>query len=196
MINENFVFLGVALSAIGGSTYVLHTLRGEIQPNKVTWLLWAIAPLVAFVAQLSEGVDIKALTTFIVGFMPALIFCASFSNAQAGWQTTRFDVVCGVLSILGLLLWAVTSDANVAILFAILADALAAVPTVRKAYTNPETESDTLFWLGVCNAAIGLLILDSWGFKDYAFAAYLLGVNALMAILIRFRPSRLLARPA
>src|SRR5581483_9723552 len=192
MINENFVFLGVVLSAGGGSTYVLHTLRGEVRPHKVTWLLWAIAPLVGFAAQLSEGVGIRALTTFIVGFMPACIFIASFVNPEAGWGVTRFDVVCGVLSLLGVALWAVTSDGNVAILFAIVADGLAAVPTLRKAYTYPETESDTLFWFGIANAAIGLLIVDAWDFEKYAFAAYLLMVNAVMAGIIRFKPGRLL----
>jgi hypothetical protein len=194
MLNENFVFLGVALTALGGISYVIHTLRGEVRPNKITWLMWAIAPLIGFAAQLSEGVGIKALTTFIVGFMPALIFCASFVNPEAGWQTTRFDVFCGALSVLGLAQWAITSNADVAISFAMLADALAAVPTIRKAYTNPETESDTLFWLSIGNAAIGLLIIDTWGFKDYAFAAYLLLMNTLIALLIRFQPARLFAR--
>jgi hypothetical protein len=157
----------------------------------VTWLLWGIAPLVAFAAQLSQGVGIKALTTFIVGFMPATIFIGSFVNKDAEWRLSRFDLVCGTLSIMGLLLWAVTSDGNVAILFAILADALAAVPTLIKAYAHPETESDTLFWFGVVNAGIGLLIIDSWRFENYAFAAYLLGINFALAAIIRFRPARL-----
>jgi len=185
LVNENFVFLGISLSAFGGCTYILHTLRGEVRPNRVTWLMWAIAPLVGFAAQLSEGVGIKALTTFIVGFMPALIFIASFFNPNAEWRLGRFDIVCGALSALGLLLWAITSDANVAILFAIVADFLAAIPTLRKAYSNPETESDTLFWFGVVNAGIGLLILDTWGFEDYAFALYLLVFNLCIATIIR-----------
>lgn len=53
-------------------------------------------------------------------------------------------------------------------LFGILADALAAVPTLTKAYKEPESESDTIFWFGVVNASIGLLIVDTWTFENLA----------------------------
>jgi hypothetical protein len=190
VIDERFVVVGAVLVTIGGVSYLLDTLQGRNQPNKVTWLLWGVAPLVAFASQVSQGVGIEALSTFAVGFMPVLIFFASFMNAQAEWRITRFDIVCGVLSVLGLLLWAVTSNGNVAIVFAILADALAALPTVRKAWSHPETESDLLFWLGVVNATTGLLVVTSWQFENYFFIAYILFANLVLGALIRFRPAR------
>jgi hypothetical protein len=193
LIDQRFVLLGAALVTAGGVSYLLDTLRGRNQPNKVTWLLWGVAPLLAFAAQVSEGVGIAAVATFAVGAMPLAILAASFVNPSSEWRTTAFDMVCGVLSVLGLLLWAVTSDANIAILFAIIADFAAAVPTIIKAWGHPETESATLFWLGIVNGAIGLLIVDSWTFENYAFIGYILLINALFATLITFRPARLLS---
>jgi hypothetical protein len=192
MIDERFVLLGAALVTLGGVSYLLDTLAGRNQPNKVTWLMWGVAPLVAFAAQVSEGVGIAAAATFAVGFMPLLIFAASFVNAQAQWRIGAFDIVCGVLSVAGLVLWAVTSDANLAILFAIIADFLAAVPTISKAWSRPQTESSTLFWTGIVNGAIGLLIVDVWAFEEYGFIAYILLINVFLALLITFRPARLL----
>jgi hypothetical protein len=190
VIDERFVLLGALFVTVGGVSYLLDTLHGRNQPNKVTWLLWGLAPLMAFAAQVSEGVGIAAVATFAVGFMPLTIFAASFVNSQSGWRTTPFDIICGVLSILGLLLWAVTSDANLAIMFAIIADLLAAVPTIIKAWNRPETESGTLFWLGIVNGAIGLLIVDSWTFENYAFIGYILLINTFLATLITFGPNR------
>ncbi len=192
MIDERFVLLGAALVTAGGVSYLLDTLHGLNQPNKVTWLLWGVAPLMAFAAQVSEGVGIAAVATFAVGAMPLAIFAASFVNPRSEWRTIAFDLVCGALSVLGLLLWAVTSDANIAILFAIIADFAAAVPTLIKAWSHPETESAVLFWLGIVNGAIGLLIVDSWTFENYAFIGYIALVNAVFATLITFTPARLL----
>ena len=190
MIDERFVVVGAVLVTIGGVSYLIDTLQGRNQPNKVTWLLWGVAPLMAFAAQVSEGVGIAAVATFAVGAMPLAIFAASFVNQRSVWHTTAFDLVCGVLSVLGLLLWAVTSDANLAILFAIFADFAAAVPTIIKAWRHPETESSVFFWLGIVNASIGLLIVDEWSFENYAFIGYILLINTLFATLITFKPAR------
>jgi len=55
---------------MGALSYLKDTIRGKIQPNKVSQLLWGVAPLIAFSAEISQGVRIQALTTFIVGFIP------------------------------------------------------------------------------------------------------------------------------
>jgi len=194
VIDEHFVLLGALLVSLGGVSYLVDTLQGRNQPNKVTWLLWGVAPLVAFAAQVSKGVGIEAVTTFAVGAMPVAIFLASFVNVRAQWRIGAFDIVCGVLSVVGLLLWLVTSEGNVAIVFAILADVLAGIPTVIKAWTTPESESPTLFWFGIVNAAIGLLVISNWNFEHYGFIAYILFANLLLATLITFKPARLLQR--
>jgi len=190
MIDPNFVILGVALQCIGGLSYLIDTIKGKVQPNKVSWLLWAIAPLVAFTAEISQGVGIQALTTFIVGFIPLIIFIASFTNRKASWKLSKLDIICGVLSVSGLILWYITKVGNVAILFSIIADALAGVPTVVKSYSNPESENDSVFWFGVINAAIGLLVIQSWDFEHWGFPLYLLFINFIIAALIRFKFGR------
>lgn len=187
MINPNFVFVGVGLQFVGGLSYLVDTVKGKIKPNKVSWLLWSIAPLIAFFAEINQGVGIQALTTFIVGFVPLLVFIASFVNKQAEWRLTRFDIVCGALSLMGLALWLITRVGNVAILFSIVADGLAAIPTIIKSYNEPETENDLVYLFGVVNAAIGLLVIETWNFQHYAFPLYLLILCSILVLLIRFR---------
>ena len=81
VINENWIYLGTAIGAAGALVYLRDTVRGTTQPNRVTWLLWAVAPLLAAAVELNEGVRLQALPTFMVGFMPLLIFIASFHNS-------------------------------------------------------------------------------------------------------------------
>ena len=187
MIHPNFVIVGVILQIIGGWSYFVGTLRGTVKPNRVTWLLWTIAPLVAFAAELAQGVGIESLTTFVVGFVPLVIFSASFVNKKSVWHLTRFDLVCGTLSFLGLTLWYVTKVGNIAILFAMIADALAAAPTLVKSYHFPETEDYRIYFFGVVNAAIGILAISQWNFEHFGFPLYLLVLNLLLVLLIRFK---------
>ncbi len=56
------------------------TVRGHSQPNRVTWLLWGLAPMLAFAAELKAHVGLSALMTFSVGFNPLLVLAASFVN--------------------------------------------------------------------------------------------------------------------
>lgn len=187
MINENFVFLAVLLNLIGSGSYLIDTIRGKVKPNKVTWLLWAIAPLVAFFAQISQGVGISALMTFSVGFLPLLIFLASFVNKKSQWQITRFDLVCGAFSIMGLLAWYLTNVGNIAIVFSIIADALAALPTIIKSYNEPESESSFAFLLASIGTLITLLSIQNWDFANAGFLLYILFANVLIFCLIYFK---------
>lgn len=187
MLDPHFVIVGAVISFIGGSSYALNTLRGKTKPNRVTWLLWTIAPLIAFFAELGKGVGLQSLMTFMVGFMPFLVVVASFLNKKAVWKLTTFDLVCGTLSILGICLWFITREGNVAIFFSIMADALAALPTIVKAYKYPETEHAWAFIAGGTNAAITLLTIDQWAFAHYGFPLYILLVCFTLASLIHFK---------
>ena len=50
MIDERFVYLGVILSIYGSLSYLIDTVKGKVRPNRISWLFWALAPLIAFFA--------------------------------------------------------------------------------------------------------------------------------------------------
>lgn len=194
MLNENFVIVGAVLSLVGSITYLIATVKGKVKPNRVTWFLWSIIPFIAFVAQIKQGVGIQSLTTFMAGFTPLLIFFASFVNKNAYWKLGRFDIVCGVLSFIGILLWYITQVGNIAIVMSIIADALAAIPTIVKSYHAPETEDYKIYFLGAISAAITLLTIKIWSFAYFGWPLYTLILITFMAILIRFKLGKVLSR--
>ncbi|MCL5783828.1 MAG: hypothetical protein M1142_00530 [Patescibacteria group bacterium] len=187
MLNENFVILGGIIAAIGSIKYIIETIRGKVKPNRVTFFLFALAPLIAFTAEIKQGVGIQALMTFWVGFSPLLIFIASFINKKAQWNLGKFDFFCGTLSIIGLLLWYITRVGNVAIVFSILADSLAALPTVVKAYNYPETESAWMWLAGAIGALLTVLTIQSWSFPNYGFPIYILLADLIIFLLVQFK---------
>lgn len=195
MINQNFIYIGTLLNLIGCGLYIRETLRGKTSPNRVTWFVLSIAPMVAFASMMSQGVGFRqSLMTFIVGFSPFLIFISSFLTKHASWKINRFDIICGALALLGLVLWILTDEANIAILLAVAADFLAFLPTLVKSFAHPDSESWELFGLGVINGAIALLIITKWDFAHAAFPLYLFAADFLAVLFIRFKAGLLITK--
>jgi len=193
MLNENFVFVGIVINAIGLLSYFIDTIKGKIQPNKVSFALWSIAPIVAFFAQISQGVGIQSLMTLSVGLFPIIIFIGTFVNRKAYWKITKFDLSYGGLSLIGLLLWQITSVGNLAIFFSILADGLAYIPTLKKSWSNPESESGWPWVAVAINGLFVLLTLKTFNFANSASPTYFLIINLLTFLVIQFKAGKLLS---
>jgi hypothetical protein len=194
VISVNFVYVGSALGVIGGAFYLRDTLRGTTQPNRMTWLLWAVAPLLAAAVEFHDGVGLRTLTTFVIGFMPLLVFIASFKNPGAVWKIGWLDYLCGALSVGGTIGWLVTRSGVVAIVAAIVADGLAALPTLVKSWTNPETESASSYVGALANAAILLLTVDHFTTAEVAFPIYIVCIAAVEVFLVGAKPGPRLRR--
>jgi len=187
MLPSYFVIIGSLISVFGSLMYTVAIVKGKIKPHKVTLLLWSVIPFIAFFAQIKQGVGIQSLLTFVSGFMPLVNFVSSFLNEDANWEITKFDLMCGFLSIVGIILWLVTKVGNLAILFSIIADSLAAVPTVVKAYKHPETELSWTWLTSATGAALTLLTINKWSFANSSFAIYVVTVTMIVFVLVQFR---------
>lgn len=192
MINENFMYFGIVLNSIGMISYIIDTVKGRVKPNRVTFFLWGLAPMIAFASEITQGVGLQSLLTFSVGFWPILTLIASFLNKKSYWKITKFDMACGALSLIGLILWLVTKIGNIAIIFSILADLFAALPTIKKSYDNPETETIWPYFSAVIMTLITLLTIKKWDLPHYAFPVYILIVNIILTAFIKFDFKKLL----
>jgi hypothetical protein len=186
MLNDKFVFLGVVFGLFGGGSYLVDTLRGRVQPNRVSWFIWAVSPLIAFAAQFQQGVGLSSLMSFMVGFMPLLVFIASFFNKKSYWKISRPDLYCLGLALLGLLLWGITRVGNIAILFSIISDGFGSLPTIVKSWKNPRSESPGVFFFSMLQGLITVLTLKTFTFENLAFPLYIFLICLVMFVLIRF----------
>ncbi|WP_280420963.1 hypothetical protein [Nocardia carnea] len=197
MIDPRFVFLGAALSMVGTLSYALLTLRGEVRPNRLSWFLWAAASLTGFGAQLDDGVGLPAVLTFSMGAGPAVVFLASFANKSSYWRLSFADLLCGAASVVALAIWLAWDDPQTAVIFAVLGDLAAAIPTFRKAWSAPGTENPLVFGLVAVNGIITLLTITVWEPAVWAFPVYAttLGVCLCVIIVVRQRTARQAGSP-
>jgi hypothetical protein len=183
MLPENCAILGAIIGSLGGLYYLYDTIVGKAKPNRITWLLWGIFPMVIFVAQRMQGVAGLSWTSFVAGFTPLLIVAASFFNTKAYWKTEPRDYYLMAAAVVGLILWGITDNPNLALLFSLVADMLAGVPTVLKSYRHPQSESWVAYTISAFGFGISLLSVHIYNFENAAFVAYVFILNAACALL-------------
>jgi hypothetical protein len=193
VIPESFAVVGAVIGSIGGFFYLYETIRGKAKPNRITWLLWGLFPMIIFVAQRAQGVEGLSWASFAAGFTPFLILGASFLNRDAYWKTERRDYILMAAAVVGIVLWALTDNPNLALLFALVADILAGVPTFIKAYRHPETESWIAYAISTVGFGLGVLAIQEFTFEKAAFIGYLFFGNGLLAFLASRRTPKLAA---
>lgn len=182
---------GAVLNLGGSGVYALRTVRGSVRPNPVTWLLWAVAPGVAFAAQVARHAGPAALTTLSVGLGPLIVVRCALS--RPGFRSTRpgrAELRCAALSVGALVGWWLTADPATALALSILADGCAAVPTIVKCRRRPETEERTVYALMALSAALTLATLPAWTFTAAGFSCYLLALCTTVLVLLARRSRR------
>jgi len=166
----------------GSFIYIRDTLHGKTKPNRVSWFLWALNPLIAAYIEMKNNVGLAVLPVFVVGIMPLLVFTASFANKNAYWKLNGFDYLCGFISLLALIVWVKTEGPIAPIALAIISDGLAVVPTLIKAWKYPETETGAVYTTGLFNSLTSFAAIKNWNFPAVAFPLYLTIANILLII--------------
>jgi hypothetical protein len=183
MLPEYFAIIGAVIGSLGGLYYLRETIVGNAQPNRITWLLWGIFPLVIFVSQRAQGVEGLSWPSFVAGFTPLLVVGASLFNKKAYWKSEPRDYLLMAAAIVGIILWAITDNPNLALLFSLLADVLAGIPTLIKSYRHPESESWIAYAISALGFGISLLAVQTYDLQNAAFVAYIFIMNSTFAVL-------------
>lgn len=135
MLGPQWVFVSAALGLVGSLRYAYATLRGDAWPNRVSFFLWGMAPLIAFSAQLGSGVGAPAIPTLAAGLGPLVVLTASMASRHGRVRVTRFDLACGAISVVALLTitsWAVQEWVFAAYILALAAILTGTIATRRR----------------------------------------------------------------
>ena len=180
-LTHGLVILSALISIAGAFVYIRDTLRGKTKPNRVSWSLWALSPLIGTAAALSAHADIwVTMRIFLAGFLPLLVFIASFINQQSYWKLTFFDFLCGTCSVLALIVWGSIDSPRLAILLAAMGDGFATIPTLRKAWKFPETETKLTYVASFVSFLLIIPSIPKWNIENSAFQIYLLIANTFL----------------
>ena len=172
-----------ALTIIAFFPYVWDIFKGTTRPNAISWGLWTLIHIIFISAQLSAGASFSIVLPFGEFFGVALVTVLGL----VGYGYKKYgllDIVCLVCCLAAIVLWLLTNNPILALVLAIAADFCATIPTLKKAYFDPTSETMSAYILVIVAAVFAGLSSTLFNFANLAWPVYIFFINTLVVVFI------------
>lgn len=184
-MKETLAIIAAILAVVGNIPYLIDIIKKRVQPHPYTWFIWTIVSAITFFGQLSKGAGIGALPTAASEVFTLIIFLFSL---QYGFKNiVKTDNYLLIIALLGLIPWIITKDATISVIIAVGIDLIAFVPTLRKTWRNPNTETPILFSMNVARHILTLFSLQAYNIATTLHSIAMIITNTLMTLIIKFK---------
>lgn len=181
-MKETIAIIASLLAIVGNVPYLRDIIAKRVQPHPYTWLVWSIVSCIIFFGQLAKGAGIGALPTLASEIFTIIIF---FFSLQYGFKKIHhIDTLFLIISLLGIIPWVITKDPTYSVIIAVAIDLTAFVPTLRKTWLHPRTETPTLYRMNVLRHILMLFSLQAYNIATTLHSIAMITTNTLMTFLI------------
>ena len=181
-MKETLAIIAALLAVVGNVPYLRDIVKKRVQPHPYTWFVWSIVSCIIFFGQVAKGAGIGALPTAASEIFTVIIFLFSL---QYGFKKIRtIDTVFLMVSLLGIIPWVLTKDPTWSVVIAVAIDLCAFIPTIRKTWASPGTETPLLFATNVFRHILMLFSLQAYNLATTLHSIAMITTNTLMASII------------
>jgi len=182
------IILGIAasvISFIGYIPYLRDIFLKKTKPHVFTWLVWSLIGGIVFFAQLSKG---GGSGSWVTGVGSIICFSiAVLAVFQGEKMITASDWLAFTGALIGLILWRITNNPLFAIIIVTITDALAFVPTFRKAYYKPYEETLITWFFSSFKFIIAIIAMQSYNVTTTLYPASLVLTNGIFGAMLIMR---------
>lgn len=187
LIQQEFLGgMAVALGLFGYILYVRGIIQGKVKPHAFTWFVWGLLTLIAFIAQVTEGGGAGAWVTGVTAFF-SFGFAIIGLGASSRLFITKTDWIFFISALLTIPLWYFSGNPLISVIIITIIDAVAFVPTFRKAYFHPSTENGWTYALSGIKFVVGLFALESFTWTTALYPASLVIANSAFVLMLIVR---------
>lgn len=171
------------LTLVSVVPYVRDMVKGSTRPNIVSWGIWCLVQAIFAAAQLAEGASLSVVLPIAEVATVGLVVVLGLRGYGYKKYGT-LDFVCLALALGAIVLWQVTSVPLIAMWMAVVADFIAAIPTLVKAYKDPKSETPLAYFLVVLSAIAAALSTSILDLPNLLWPVYIFGINLTVLSLI------------
>ena len=184
-MKETVAVIAAILAIIGNIPYLRDVTCKRICPHPYTWLVWTIVSGIVFFGQLAKGGGIAALPTGAAEIFTIIIF---FFSLRYGFKyIVRSDTYFLIAALLGIIPWILTNDPTISVIIAVSIDLIAFMPTLRKTWLHPKTETPLLYSMNVLRHILTMFSLGAYNIATTLHSIVMIVVNTFMTGIILLR---------
>ncbi len=177
--------IAVASTIIGYIPYLRDVVKGKTTPHIYTWFIWGTVTIIAYALQVSSGAGVGSWVTLAVAIISFIIFAFGLKGGKK--DISKSDTVFFLLSILAIFLWLVVKQPVLSILIVSITDMLGFIPTIRKSWHKPHSETLFTYELNAFRHGISLLALQQYNVVTWLYPASWAIANALFSTMLILR---------
>ncbi len=187
-MKETIAIIAAIIAIVGNVPYLRDVIRKRVQPHPYTWLVWTIVSGVTFFGALQKGAGVGAIPTGAAEIFTVIIF---FFSLQYGFkQIKRIDTYFLIIALLGLIPWALTKDPTISVIIVVSIDLVAFIPTLRKTWQHPKSETPMLFSMNVVRHILTLFSLQAYNIATTLHSISMIIINSIMTSMIVFKKEK------
>jgi len=186
-----FGLLSVAAMLASRLTYFSSIWQGKTRPHAFSWFIWGVISSIGFAAQFAEG---AGAGSWARGFGAVTCFLlVGISLFRGEKNITRGDWITLIVALSAIPLWMITKTPLWSVVLVCLIDTAGYLPTIRKSWAKPQSESAISYSLGSLGALLTLLAIENYTMATWLYPAVLVTSNGAMALFLLNRRLRLAA---
>ncbi len=170
------------VAVLAFAPYVWSVLKGRTKPSRASWLIWSVLGVSILASYHSSGATDTIWIPIIYAIMPILIFLLSLKYGVGGYA--KLDIVCLIGAAVGLIAWKLTDSPQTALFINIFIDGLGFIPTFKKTYVDPNSESRLAWIIGASATIVNLFAINSWDLDIALYPIYLALFNSIVVVLL------------
>lgn len=181
-MKDVLAIIAAILAVLGNLPYIRDAFKRRVKPHPFTWLVWTIVSAIVLFGQIAKGAGIGALPVAVAGAFTATIFL--FSVQYGFTYVQKSDKYYLAAALLGIIPWLIFNDPTISVIIAVSIDLVAFVPTLRKTYLHPETETPILYGSNVLRHILTLFSLQAYNIATMLHSIAMILTNSAMVALI------------
>ena len=184
-MNTILIVISSALALVSYVVYIIAILKGKAKPHRTTRFVLVVITVLTTASLFFQNNSVALWLSASMAFGCIFVFILSIKFGMGGAAKT--DIICLVVSLVGIALWKLTRNPSLALYASVTADFVSQVPMLIKTYRFPKTEVWTFYALDVIAAILSLLAINQWTVPNLIFPAYIVLIDST-TILFILRP--------
>lgn len=166
--------------------YLRDVFKKKTMPHAYSWLIWGILQTVSTIAIItSHGGYYGTLGIATGAILCLFVFFLSFKYGTK--NITRSDTFCLVAALVAILIWIFTKNPFYSVILVSLIDFTDFIPTLRKGYQEPWSETTSLYVMAAVSDIFALLALSTYSIPTALYLSTLVFSNSLFVIILLSR---------
>ena len=181
--------VAVFLTFVGYIPYFRDTIQGKTTTHVYSWFIWGLVTAIAFALQVSGGAGVGSWVTLTVAIIAFAIFALGMRNGEK--NITKTDTIFFIFSLVALFLWLIAKQPVLSVILVSLVDMLGFVPTVRKSWNKPFSETLFTYELSAFRHGLSLLALQQYSIVTWLYPAAWVFANVLFSVMLILRRKKI-----